>query len=177
MFYGTLNVTLETGYTPEEGDEFVIISHTTGTGTFEYGTVTLLDLPDGLMMEIDYADPGVTLTVVESVGIISGTITCDSAHEVFVDLYTDDTTPPPADTAHTTCGGSYNFSFLPDGTYYVSAWIDLDDSGGGPPGEDETIIWYGNPTAVTITGGEIKENIDIVFPKESFMIFLPLIVR
>lgn len=278
MFYGTLNVTLETGYTPEEGDEFVIISHTTGTGTFD--TVNLPDLEGGLELEIDFSDPGVALTVVSTggstgsisgtvtcdsthsvfvdlwaddytspppeysttiacgetysftglpngtyyvgawidldesggaggpddgeplewygnptavtitgggaqndidisipSGSISGTVTCDSPHEVFVDLYKDDTTPPPADTAHTTCGGTYNFSFLPDGTYYVSAWIDLDDSGGGPPGEDETIIWYGNPTAVTITGGETKENIDIVFPKEKFMIFLPLIVR
>jgi len=64
MLYGTLNVTLEPGYTPQEGDEFLIIDHVTGTGTFEYGTVTLPDLPGGLELEINFSDPGVTLTVV-----------------------------------------------------------------------------------------------------------------
>jgi len=66
MLYGTLNVTLEPGYTPQEGDTFVIIEHTTGTGTFEYGTVTLPDLPGGLELEINFSDPGVTLTVVNT---------------------------------------------------------------------------------------------------------------
>ena len=64
MNYGTLNVTLEPGYIPQEGDEFVIIEHTTGTGTFKDGTVTLPNLPGGLELEINFSDPGVTLTVV-----------------------------------------------------------------------------------------------------------------
>lgn len=64
MDYGTLNITLEPGYIPQEGYEFVIIEHTTGTGTFQLGTVTMPDLPGGLVFDIDFADPGVTLTVV-----------------------------------------------------------------------------------------------------------------
>jgi hypothetical protein len=66
MFYGTLNVTLESGYSPQEGDTFVIISHTTGTGTFELGTVTFPELPGNLEMEINFSDEGVTLTVVST---------------------------------------------------------------------------------------------------------------
>lgn len=60
---GTLNVTLLPGYTPQAGDTFFIIDHPySGTGTFD--TVNLPTLPDGLELEIDFADPGVTLRVV-----------------------------------------------------------------------------------------------------------------
>lgn len=134
-----------------------------------YGNPTTVEITAGnSQSNIDISFP---------TGSINGTVTCDSTHTVFVDLYTDNTTPPPADTVHAACGGSYSFEFLPDGVYYVSAWIDLDDSGGGPPGDDETIIWYGDPTAVTITDGETKSGIDIVFPEEGFTLFLPLILR
>jgi len=64
--HGTLNVTLMPGFTPQAGDIFFIIDHSgdgsSGTGTFD--TVNLPDLTGGLEMEIDFADPGVTLTVV-----------------------------------------------------------------------------------------------------------------
>ncbi len=60
---GTLNVTLIPGFTPQAGDTFFIVNHlTSGTGNFSVENLPVL--PGGLMMEIDYADPGVTLTVV-----------------------------------------------------------------------------------------------------------------
>jgi len=61
---GTLNVTLMTGFTPQAGNTFFIIDHTTVTGTFE--TVNLPDLDGGLELEADFSDEGVTLTVVST---------------------------------------------------------------------------------------------------------------
>ena len=54
---------------------------------------------------------------------------------------------------------------------------DAYESGYGPPGEGEPTAWYGDPTAVIVTASESKENIDIAFPGETFMLFLPLIVK
>ena len=60
---GTLDVSLLPGFTPQAGDTFFIVNHlTSGTGNFT--VENLPTLPGGLMFEIDYADPGVTLTVV-----------------------------------------------------------------------------------------------------------------
>jgi hypothetical protein len=65
---GTLTVTLLPGFTPQEGDTFFIIDHSGegSSGTYTFDTVDLPDLPGGLSLEIDFADPGVTLTVVGS---------------------------------------------------------------------------------------------------------------
>ena len=60
---GTLNVSLLPDFTPQAGDTFFIVNHlTSGTGNFSVENLPVL--PGGLMFEIDYADPGVTLTVV-----------------------------------------------------------------------------------------------------------------
>ncbi len=60
---GTLKITLLPDFTPQAGDSFFIVNHlTSGTGNFT--VENLPDLPGGLTFEIDYADPGVTLTVV-----------------------------------------------------------------------------------------------------------------
>jgi len=177
---GTLNVTLIDGYTPQAGDTFFIIDHSgeNSSGTGDFDTVNLPDLTGGLEMEIDFADPGVTLSVVGDAGSISGTVSCSSIHTVFVDLWVDDyTTPPPVDSTTIACGESYSFTNLPDGTYYVGAWIDLNESGGGPPDEGEPSAWYGDPTAITIVDGEIKENIDISIEGGVFSIYLPIILR
>jgi len=62
---GTLNVTLMPGFTPQAGDSFFIVNHIiSGTGKFTIENLPVL--PGGLMMEIDYSDPGVTLTVVST---------------------------------------------------------------------------------------------------------------
>lgn len=130
-------------------------------------------------MEIDFADPGVTLTVVGAAGSISGTVSCDSTHTVFVDLWVNNYTPPPppADSVQIACGESYSFTDLPDGTYYVGAWIDLDDSGGGPPDPGEPYAWYGDPTAVIIVDGQSQSGIDITIEDGGYTIFLPMILK
>jgi hypothetical protein len=62
---GTLTVSLLDGFMPELGDTFFIVNHlTSGTGNFTEENLPVL--PGGLMFEIDYADPGVTLTVVST---------------------------------------------------------------------------------------------------------------
>jgi len=66
---------------------------------------------------------------------------------------------------------------LSDGTYYVGAWIDLNESGGGPPDDGEPYAWYGEPTEVTITNGESKTDINITFEDAGYSIFLPLIIH
>lgn len=64
---GTLNVTKLPEFIPQLGDTFFIIDHSgeNSSGTGDFDTVNLPSLGGGLKMEIDFADPGVTLTVVE----------------------------------------------------------------------------------------------------------------
>jgi hypothetical protein len=65
---GTLTVTLLPGFTPQEGDTFFIIDHSGegSSGTGDFDTINLPDLAGSLEMEIEFADPGVTLTVVST---------------------------------------------------------------------------------------------------------------
>lgn len=170
---GILNVSLEPGYVPQVGNTFKIVDLiASGTGQF-----LTKNLPEGYRWDIEYTSSGVTLTVLEG-GSIRGTVTCNSTHTVFVDLWVDDyTSPPPAYSSNIACDESYSFTNLPDGTYYVGAWIDLNESGGGPPDEGEPYAWYGAPTAVSIIYGETKMGIDITIKGGFFELFLPLILR
>ena len=169
---GTLNVSLIDGFIPQVGDSFTILPYSTRSGGF-----STLNVPEGYRWGFQYAYSGVILTVLEG-GSISGTVTCNSIHTVFVDLWMDDyTSPPPAYSNNIACGESYSFTNLPDGTYYVGAWIDLNESGDGPPDEGEPYVWYGDPTHIDIIDGEHKENIDITIEGGGFTIFLPLILR
>ena len=169
---GTLNVSLINDFEPQVGDSFFIIDHSgegsSGTGTFD--TVSLPTLDGGLKLESDFSDEGVTLTVIDgggSGGSISGTVTCNSTYTVFVDIWAGNTEPPPYRSITINCGDSYSFTDLPDGTYYVGAWIDLNESGDGPPDLGEPYAWYGDPTAVEITGGNSQSGIDITFPSSN----------
>ena len=169
---GTLNVSLIDGFIPQVGDSFSILPYGTRSGGF-----STLNVPEEYRWGFQYAYSGVILTVLEG-GSISGSVTCDSTNTVFVDLWANDyTAPPPYDTVQIDCNEGYGFTNLPDGTYFVGAWIDLNESGDGPPEPGEPIAWYGDPTAVTITGGETKSGVDITFPAESIQLFLPLILR
>ncbi len=176
---GILNVSLLPGFTPQLGDTFFIIDHTTGTGTFE--TVNLPTLSGGLKLEIAYADPGVTLTVVDSggsSGSISGTVTCGSTHTVFVDLFS---------RHHNPATGRYCSHCLRwDVQLYRLAQRHLlrkcldrpNESGDGPPDPDEPTAWYGDPpTALSIIDGDTLENIDITVELAAFTLFLPLILK
>jgi len=170
---GTLNVSLIDGFIPQVGDSFTILPYSTRSGGF-----STLNLPEGYRWGIDYGYSGLTLSVLEG-GSISGTVTCNSPHTVFVDLWVDDyNSPPPQDSTNIACGDSYSFTNLPDDTYYVGAWIDLNESGDGPPDPGEPYAWYGDPpTAVTIIDGESKTGIDISIEGGFFELFLPLILR
>lgn len=168
---GTLNVSLIDGFIPQVGDSFTILPYGTRSGSF-----FSLSRPESYRWGIDYGYSGLTLTVLEG-GSISGTVTCNSNHTVFVDLWVEDTDPPPEDHTTIACGESYSFTNLPDGTYNVGAWIDLNESGGGPPDEGEPYAWYGAPTAVSIIDGESKTGIDITIEGGFFELFLPLILR
>lgn len=169
---GTLNVSLIDGFIPQVGDSFTILPYSTRSGGF-----SALNLPEEYRWGIDYGYSGLTLSVLEG-GSISGTVTCNSPHTVFVDLWVDDyNSPPPQDSTNIACGDSYSFTNLPDGIYYVGAWIDLNESGDGPPDPGEPYAWYGDPTAVTIIDGESKTGIDISIEGGFFELFLPLILR
>ena len=169
---GTLNMSLIDGFIPQVGDSFTVLPYGSRSGGFN-----ALNLPDGYRWGIDYGYPGLTLSVLEG-GSISGTVSCSSLHTVFVDLWVDDyTSPPPEDSTTIACGESYSFTNLPDGTYYVGAWIDLNESGDGPPDEGEPYAWHGDPTAVTIIDAENRENIEITIEGGNNYIFLPLILR
>jgi hypothetical protein len=168
---GTLNVSLYDGYIPQLGDSFTILPYGSRSGGF-----TTLNLPEGYRWGTNYGYSGYTLTVLEG-GSIQGTVSCDSTHTVFVDLYMGDANPPPEESTHIACGDSYSFDDLSDGTYYVGAWIDLNESGDGPPDDGEPYAWYGEPTAVTIIDGETKTDIDITIEGAGYAIFLPLIIH
>lgn len=169
---GTLNVSLIDGFIPQVGDSFTILPYGTRSGSF-----FPLSRPESYRWGIDYGYSGLTLTVLEG-GSISGTVTCNSNHTVFVDLWVDDyTSPPPAYSSNIACDESYSFTNLPDGTYYVGAWIDLNESGGGPPDEGEPYAWYGDPTFISIIDGKTKTGIDITIEGGFFELFLPLILR
>ena len=169
---GTLNVSLIDGFIPQVGDSFTILPYGTRSGGF-----STLNVPEGYRWGFEYGYSGIILTVLEG-GSISGTVTCDSPHTVFVDLWVDDyTSPPPQDSINIACGESYSFTNLPDGTYYVGAWIDLNESGDGPPDEGEPYAWYGDPTHLSIIDGEVRENIDISIEGGFSVLFLPLILK
>ncbi len=169
---GTLNVSLINNFVPQVGDSFTILPYSTHSGEF-----SALNLPEEYRWDYEYTSSGLILTVLEG-GSISGTVTCNSPHTVFVDLWVDDyNSPPPKDSINIACGESYSFTNLPDGTYYVGAWIDLNESGDGPPDPGEPYAWYGEPSGVTINDGENRENIDISFEGGGSYIFLPLILR
>jgi hypothetical protein len=168
---GVLNVSLLDGFKPEAGNEFLILPYTSRSGEF-----TSPNLPEEYNWDLEYGISGLTLIRLPG-GSISGTVNCNSSHTVFVDLYVDEASPPPEVSTQINCNESYSFDDLPDGTYFVGAWIDLDESGDGPPDEGEPTAWYGEPSEVTIIDGETQENIDITIEGGGYHIFLPLIIR
>jgi Tol biopolymer transport system component len=89
------------------------------------------------------------------IGSIGGSVTCsgflaEATHEVFVDLQID-LNQPPVDTVHISCDQPYAFTDIPDGAYYVGAWLDENDSGDGPPDPGEAHEYYGEPDPLVIS--------------------------
>ena len=70
-----------------------------------------------------------------------------------------DDPPYGGETSVASPGGPYTVSGVQDGVYYVSAYLDVDGSG-GEPGEEEPDGWYdadddGNPDTITVSGGNV----------------------
>jgi predicted outer membrane repeat protein len=101
-------------------------------------------------------------------GSVSGTVSYagshDPNHEVLVAAHLNTNSEPVA-VVHISGPGDYSLANLPDGSYYISAFLDLNDSGEGPADSAEPFGWYDlngddNPDPVTISGGNIT-GIDI----------------
>jgi hypothetical protein len=176
---GTLKVSLIAPFAPALGQTFDVLTY--GSRSGEFVTLDLPALGAGLAWQTTYEAASVRLEVVTTPGSISGTVTCTgsfagSTHTLFVDLWTDPNTPPPDDSTQIACGGSYTFDELADGTYYVDAWLDLNESGGGPPDANEPYFWYGAPDPIVVSGGADITGIDITLVGGYFL-FLPMIQR
>ncbi len=177
---GTLDVSLIPGFTPSAGQNLTIMTYASHTGEFDM--LNLPSLPGDLEWVLEYGPTALLLKIPSStaLGSISGTVSCvgslsGSPYELFVDLHTDPTSAP-VDTVHIFCGDVYLFNDLSDGSYYVGAWLDENESGGGPPDPDEPHAWYGAPDAIVISGGTTITEIDITL-EAPFFIYLPLIVK
>ncbi len=163
---GTLNVTLIDGFTPNYGDTFELISANTLSGTFD--PLSLPDLPALLEWDVVFTANSITISVSGGSGIINGTATYTgtsyTGHDIEIGLHSAVGDPPLVSISKSS-GVPYSFEGLDDGTYYISAFIDADYSGGAPdPGEP--FEWYadgdGNPKEVIITGGNTVNGVDIV---------------
>ena len=177
---GTLDVSLIPGFTPTAGQSFAIMTYASHTGEFD--TLNLPSLSGDLEWKLEYGSTAFLLSIPSSVpnGSITGTISCagslsGSPYGVYVDLHSDPLTAP-VDTVHISCGDVYLFDEIPDGSYYVGAWLDENESGGGPPDPGEPHAWYGAPDAIVISGGNTITEIDITL-EAPFFIYLPSIVR
>ena len=85
-------------------------------------------------------------------------------HEVLVAAHPSPNSEPVAGV-HTWGPGEYLMEDLSDGTYYISAFLDIHDRSEGPPIFGEPIGWYdanadGNPDPVTVSG-DSSSGIDI----------------
>ncbi len=101
-------------------------------------------------------------------GSISGTITYagshDTNHEVLVAAHPVPDSTPLADV-HIWGPGNYSLIGLPNGSYYISAFLDIYDRGEGPPEFGEPLGWYdpnsdGNPDPMVVNDGNLT-GIDI----------------
>lgn len=96
------------------------------------------------------------------VGSISGTITYngihDTNHEVLVSVHPS-MEEEPVKSVHIQGPGAYSIDDLPDGVYYVSAFLDIHDKHEGPPNSGEPLGSY--PSPVIVSGNSLN-GIDIV---------------
>ena len=63
----------------------------------------------------------------------------------------------------------------------LSAFLDVNDSGGGPPDPEEPFGWYvdqdGLPQQIVISEGNTVNDVDILLEDPFKMIFLPLLLK
>ncbi len=105
-----------------------------------------------------------------------------SNHNIFISAHPSLVEPPDASDVIAN-NEYYLLTELPDGSYYISAFLDVDDSGGGPPGPGEPTAFYdadddGNPDPITIAGGSSAGGINIfLYDPPLLYMFLPVIVK
>lgn len=175
---GDLKVTTSNSFTPVLGQSFAILTY--GSFSDEFAYVDLPSLPDGLVWTLQYTDTELLLTV-STLGSISGSVSCvgeyqDSTATVSMALFVSNPNSSPAESMEISCGGSYLFDDLPNATYYVSAFLDFNNSG-GPPDPNEPFAWYGDPDELSITNGEDFVGVDITIGSPWVETFIPLVTH
>ena len=175
---GTLDVSLIDTFSPSAGQSFSILTYGSHTGTFS--TLNLPDLDPGLAWEVAYGSSAVTLTVREGGGSIGGTVNYSSDtgyNPVTIGLFVNPGDPPVHTIEVTSTTGAYPYEItgIPNGTYYVSALMDLNDNNQPDPGEPYK--WYGPPTAIVISDETPDHTgIDIQLGSTSY-VYLPVIIH
>ncbi len=178
---GTLDVSLYDGFVPSNGDQFLILDAASLSGTFT--TINLPTLTNGLVWETEYTETGFSISAVGA-GTITGNVTYNGSitdpHDIIVSLF-ESVDGSPYESVHILNGASFIFENVPDGTYYVAAFLDVNDSGDGPPDPDEPVSWYvdqnGDPKAVVISAGSTVSDVNITLEDSTFKIYLPLILK
>lgn len=175
---GSLDISLEDDYVPSGAPSFTLMNYASRVGEFEQVNLTL---PVGMSYALEYGDTALTLTI-SGLGNISGMITCSgsistSSSPVYVNLFAGSSNPPPVEEIVISCGESYQFEGLPAGIYFLNAFLDLNDSGGGPPDENEPLAWYGVPDALDFVSSWDLTDIDIVLVSNNYQLFLPIVLR
>ena len=101
-------------------------------------------------------------------GAISGDVSfwgdSDGVHPLKIAAHTVFDVPPESSTEVASPGGAYSLA-VDDGNYYISIYLDRNDSG-GPPDPGEPDVWYdadgdGKPDKVTVSGGGSVTGIDL----------------
>ena len=87
----------------------------------------------------------------------------DGIHPIEIAAHTAFDEAPVSAVVVSSPGGAYNLP-VNDGSYYISAYLDRDESG-GPPDPYEPLVWYdangdGLPDMVTVSGGDVP-GIDV----------------
>jgi alpha-tubulin suppressor-like RCC1 family protein len=136
-------------------------------------------------------DPDIALTpvtVIDEMGSVMGTVTYAGTqpnwHTIYVTLH-ENMVDPPFESYWIYNNDLYGFGGLPDRDFYIGAFMDVDDDGGGPPDPWEPSGWYDGPDAgsepdlVSIAAGANLYELDFELfdPVVSFSIFLPLTLR
>lgn len=110
-------------------------------------------------------DPLVSAASALGTGTITGTVeytgTVTGTHLVWIGVLTSTEGFPPVATASRSGPGAYTIGDVAEGVYYISAYLDADDSGGNPnPAIDPIGSYAFNP--ITLTAGAVISAVNIV---------------
>jgi len=143
------------------------------------------DVPDAVTVNGNVLT-GIDLTLTDEPagsGEIQGTVTYTGSNPaatiIEVGLHTALNDPPVVSQDIPVPGGVYSFTAVPNGSYYVSAFIDLNNSG-GPPDPDDLLLFYdangdGEPDMVTVAD-DVVTNIDLALVEKAYL-YLPMVIK